>query len=197
MRACDVVSRVAISGVCQTLGLHVRHSRTIAKWREGTHYSVSLDDSKGAWFDHVTSDSGGVLDLIQRVRGGDRREALVWLADFAGVSLDERPMTPTERQEWARRRALAEREAAAVEAWREEVFLALRCQRDEHQHLYHAGLQWILQHGLTDEHGIAVADVTDEHVAAYQRLDEHLAALRTATPADWARAWREQPGRAA
>lgn len=189
--ATDVCGRVAITAVARALGLRVRRGRTLATWRDGTHYSVALSDARGAWCDHVTGDGGGVLELIRRVRGGDRQDALRWLASYAGVPLPERTWTATERREWARRRAAAAREAAAVEAWRADVLDGLRLQRDEHLRLYHAALRWIIRHGLDSAHGIAVADAADAHEAAYQRLDAHLAALRDATPAAWARAWRE------
>lgn len=193
--AADLCARVQITAVARALGLPVRHTRTVAVWRDGEHYSVALSDGKNVWHDHATGDGGGVLDLIERVRGGSRADALHWLADFAGEPLAERRWTAAERREWARRRAAAEREAGAVEAWRADVLDALRLRRDEHLHLYHLALRWIIAHGLTDAHAVAVADAADLHESTYRHLDAHLAALRAATPAAWAQAWRD--GRAA
>ncbi|MFN0164984.1 MAG: hypothetical protein ACKV22_01020 [Bryobacteraceae bacterium] len=119
--ASDIVSRITIKRVAAALGLPVRHGRTIAVWREGTHYSVSLDDPRGVWYDHVTGDGGGVLDLIVRVQGGTRAEALRWLADYCGVTLDDRTLTAAERCEWARRRRVDEHDATDAE----DYYLAL------------------------------------------------------------------------
>lgn len=61
-----------------------------APWRGGeSPQSVSGDDGRGVWHDFVTNDGGGVLDLVQRIRGGNRADALRWTADLAGVALDD------------------------------------------------------------------------------------------------------------
>src|SRR5262245_54088996 len=48
-------------------------------WRYGTHGSLSVDLTENVWRDHDTNKEGGILDLINRERGGDHDEALRWL----------------------------------------------------------------------------------------------------------------------
>jgi hypothetical protein len=60
--------------------------------------NVSLDDSSGVWHDFVSGDGGGILCLVMRLRGCTKRDALMWLADFVGVPLDDRPMFAGERR---------------------------------------------------------------------------------------------------
>jgi len=44
--------------------------------------------------DHRDGLGGGILDLIQQVRGGSRGEALRWLADMRGFTLDDFQSSP-------------------------------------------------------------------------------------------------------
>ncbi|MBZ5583376.1 MAG: hypothetical protein LAQ30_14435 [Acidobacteriia bacterium] len=60
-----------------------------------------MDDSRGVWRDFVTGDGGGVLDLIMRVRGGTRQDAVRWLADITGATLDCRAPSSSSRPEYA------------------------------------------------------------------------------------------------
>jgi hypothetical protein len=88
----EIVSRIRISDVWQALGgAELRHGRGPAFWRGGDGFNVALNDSKGAWFDHASGEGGGVLDLVQKVRGTTKADALRWLADLTGVAFDERP----------------------------------------------------------------------------------------------------------
>jgi hypothetical protein len=77
--------------VWSALGGELRHSRGRAWWRDGDGWSVALDDRRGCWYDHRDGIGGGVLDLLTHVRGGTPQDALRWLADFIGVTLDDRP----------------------------------------------------------------------------------------------------------
>jgi hypothetical protein len=80
--------------------------------------NVSLDDSRGLWHDFVTNEGGGVLDVIVRVRGGSRADALRWAADLAGVQLKDTPLSPRERERWAAERREIERNLPTARLWR-------------------------------------------------------------------------------
>jgi len=100
----DLLSHVRISDVYRVLtGAEPRQTganrwRARAIWRGGNGWNVSLNDSRGGWKDFVTSDRGGVLDLVVRVRGGSRADGLRWLADYAGVALEDAPLSPEDRR---------------------------------------------------------------------------------------------------
>jgi hypothetical protein len=60
------------------------------------------------WHDFVTNEGGGVLDLVVRIRGGSRQDALKCLAEFAGVQLHDDALSPADRaRRAAERRAVA------------------------------------------------------------------------------------------
>jgi hypothetical protein len=92
--------------------------RAPATWRGGDGLSVALDDSRGVWHDFVTDEGGGVIDLVVCVRGGSRQEALRWLADFAGIPLDDQPLSPEDRRRWARERREIEQHLINAQYWR-------------------------------------------------------------------------------
>jgi hypothetical protein len=122
--ASALVSRVRISEVFQSLtGVEPRRSgtgiaRAPAVYRGGDGLSVSMDDSRGVWHDFKTDEGGGVLDLIVRVRGGTRRDALRWLADYVRTPLTEGSLSPAERQRWAEHRREQARELPQARHWR-------------------------------------------------------------------------------
>ena len=95
--------------------------RAPAAWRKGDGLNVSMDDSRGIWHDFVTDEGGGVLDLIVRLRGGNRQDALRWLAGFAGVPLEDKPLSPVEREDWARRQREIEAILPTARYWRAEA----------------------------------------------------------------------------
>jgi hypothetical protein len=88
-----------------------------AVWRGGDGLNVSLNDTRNLWHDFTANEGGGVLDLVVRVRGGSRQDALRWLADFAGVPLDNRPLSPTQRADWARQQRQIKRELPKAQLW--------------------------------------------------------------------------------
>jgi hypothetical protein len=120
----SICEQVSIIDVYETLtGIKPRptganRARGRAKWRDGDGLNVSLDDSRGVWHDFVSDEGGGVLDLVQRIRGGSRQEALKWVADFAGVPLDDQPLSREQRREWALERRRTEQHMRAAEVWR-------------------------------------------------------------------------------
>lgn len=124
MSARDVLACVKISAVCHTLtGIAPRRCgadryRAVATWRGGDGYTVSLDDARGVWHDPVPDEGGGVLDLVVRVRGGSRADALRWCADLVGIPLDDHPLSPADRARWVQERRLLDRELPAARLWR-------------------------------------------------------------------------------
>ena len=52
---------------------------TATELRFGRHGSLSVRLDSGQWFDFEAGAGGGVLDLVTRVRGGDRAAAARWL----------------------------------------------------------------------------------------------------------------------
>ena len=123
-RAPEIVAGVQVSAVYQALtGVKPRRTgkdtcRAPATWRGGDGNNVSLDDSRGVWHDFVTNEGGGVLDLVIRVRGGNRADALRWCADLAGMPMDDTPLSAAERARWARERREIERDTPAARYWR-------------------------------------------------------------------------------
>jgi hypothetical protein len=123
----DILQRVRISHVYHALtGVKPRITGTDtcrgpAIWRGGDGDNVSMDDDRGIWHDFGNDSGGGILDLIVQVRGGSRADALRWLADFAGVRLDDRPLSVEERAKWARERADLECILPTAQFWRRAV----------------------------------------------------------------------------
>jgi hypothetical protein len=114
----EILSRVRISQVYVELGGPTpRGNRVPAFWRGGDGLNVSLDDKRGVWHDFTTDDGGGVLDLVARVRGGSRADALRWCAELAGVPLEDKPLSPIERESWARGRRDLERNLPIAQCW--------------------------------------------------------------------------------
>ena len=104
----DIVDRVSISAVWEALGGgELRWGRGKAFWRDGNGYNISLNDQKNCWYDFITGEGGGVLGLIKHVRGGTPKEDLHWLADFAGVVLNDHPLSRAERRKHAVNRLVA------------------------------------------------------------------------------------------
>jgi hypothetical protein len=85
-----------------------------------------------------------VIDFVARVRGCDRKEALAWLAEYAGVPLDGQ--TDSTQRDWAARLRAVRPEAEALVCWKQETLEAYRCQRNRIQHTYHAAVRFVLQH---------------------------------------------------
>lgn len=87
----DLDFRALIGPVAQRLlGSPNKALSSANELRYGTHGSLSIHvngDVAGTWHDHEAGNGGGVLDLVVRERGGNRREAAQWLHDEFG---DER-----------------------------------------------------------------------------------------------------------
>jgi hypothetical protein len=88
-----------------------------AFWRDGDGWNVSLSDAKGTWYDHRDGEGGGIVDLVAKIRGGSRADALHWCADLAGVPLDDKPFTAADRRRWAAERRALEHDLPAAKYW--------------------------------------------------------------------------------
>jgi hypothetical protein len=121
----DVLSRVRISEVYRTLtGAAPRRTgrdiwRAAAPWRGGDGQdSVSGNDARGVWRDFVSGEGGGILDLVQRVKGGNRADALRFVADMAGVPLGDKPLSAADSARWAAEQREFERDLPDARYWR-------------------------------------------------------------------------------
>lgn len=124
--ATEVIDRVRISEIWSALGGGpLRQGRGPAFWRDGDGLNVSLNDQKGVWHDFVSGEGGGVLDLVQRVRGGSRADALQFVADVAGVTLESKPLSKGDRREYALHRRQARSLAQQCAWWVRAVVQAL------------------------------------------------------------------------
>lgn len=152
--AAEIISRVCISDVWQALGGDPpKRGRARAFWRDGDGLNVSLSDDKDAWYDFRDNAGGGVLDLVQCVQKCSRQAALKWLADFAGIYLQDSAWTDGERRDYGRRRELAEHEARELVWWRDGLLEVLRQQRDQYFHTYHAAKRFLLSHSVHESEG--------------------------------------------
>jgi hypothetical protein len=122
--AAAVLDRIRLSAIYLALtGKPVKPTgggrwRARALWRGGKQLSVAGDDRRGVWMDHVSGEAGGVLDLVVRVRGGTRQDALRWAAEFSGVPLENKPQSERERAEWIREQRRVERLLPTACCWR-------------------------------------------------------------------------------
>jgi hypothetical protein len=187
MTAAEIVSHARISQVWGVLGGgEIKRNRSRAFWRSGDGWSVSLDDDKNCWFDHRDAIGGGVLDLIQHVRGGSRAEALRWLSEFYALPLNGAPREVRRRYGKARRRAPGL--ALAAEIWHIERLAELdelkldAVERDDMLALEAAAREDDLLRNHLNATGIIRA-----YLNAKEKWPEHTAAL-VAQGKKWRRA---------
>jgi hypothetical protein len=181
-RVDDILSRVTISRVWIALGGHPpKRNRASAFWRKTRDPNISLSDSKGAWYDFARGEGGGTLDLVCHVRGCDRKEALAWVADLAGVNLPDQPFTDADRRRWR----VARLEAGALVRRKHELLAALRGARDAYLQGFHRANRYILMRGMdcTERVGLA-ADVAETYEARYQDFDRRIDLLAHARFSD-------------
>lgn len=77
-------------------GVDPIRNRVPALWRKTKDRNVSLDDSKGCYFDFVSGTGGGILDLVVQAHGCTRSDAYKWLA--LEFNLETKDLTPVERK---------------------------------------------------------------------------------------------------
>src|SRR5579862_9053160 len=114
-----------ITAVWQALGGEAPcRGRARAFYRNGDNPgAVSLSDEKGCWHDFVTGEGGGVLDVVQRVRGCTRGEALHWLAELHGLPLDRNHLSKAERRRYAHACEQAKALAQELADWTRGLYL--------------------------------------------------------------------------
>jgi hypothetical protein len=170
----NLVSCVLISEVWLALGGRApRKGRAPAFWRKTQDANVALDDKKGVWHDFARSEGGGILDLIQRVKGCDRRGATKWLKEYTGLPVD-RPLSARDKRDYARRRAVGQREAEILLAWRNRLLTALLAYRDACLGAYHRARRYINKHSLDSPLGEFVAEVCELYEERYLDLDQRI-----------------------
>jgi len=180
MTAVDIIAATTITATWVGLGGDLpRHGRARAFYRNGDNpQAVSFDDREGTWFDHRDHFGGGILDLVQHVLGCDRGSAVRWLANFTGLPLDNHTFTPSERREYAQRRAQAQQLAREVSDFERGLELCLERRQEKASAL----IPWLLSLGL-DELGEIFAGAgrglallrnadADSLVALYRKLPE-------------------------
>jgi hypothetical protein len=127
MSSASILPRVRITDAWRVLGgpklrrSGRNHYRGRAWWRDGDGFNISLDDARGVWFDHRDAIGGGVIDLVVLVRGGSREEALHWLAQAQGITLDDRPLSAADRARWVAERNALESHLPAARYWRQSM----------------------------------------------------------------------------
>jgi len=170
----EIITRVQITRIAEVLGVKLDRTRrrAIATWREGKNFNISLNDEKNVYHDFVTGEGGGLISFVQLVRGCDKKEALQWLAGFAGVPLQE--MNQAERREYNRRRAVAEHEAHQLTAWRDGLVGAMRERRNLYFRAYHRARKYIQTRGLDSPAHELAADCYDIYEQRYQVLDQEI-----------------------
>jgi hypothetical protein len=188
----EIVDSVRITDVWRALGGQApRRGRAVAFWRDRADgLNVSLSDAKGMWKDFARDERGGVLDLIQKVRGGDRYDALRWLADYAGIPLDSDRWSPEQKREYGRRRRAAEREAVQVAEWRDGLVNAAREFRNSSFRAYHRARRHLLRCGTWERCCQVAADVADACEPRYMELDASIDELLKASSTQLVEAYR-------
>ncbi len=176
----ELLSRVSITDVWLALGGRPpRHGRAPAFWRKTRDSNVALDDEKNCWFDHARDEGGGVLDLIIRARGGDRKQAAKWLKDYLGLPVD-RTLSAADKRDYARRKSAAEREARELVAWRDDLLELLRDFRNDFFWAFHRARRYINKHSLDSPLGACAADICDFYEVKYSDFDQRIDALLAA-----------------
>ncbi|HLK64726.1 MAG TPA: hypothetical protein VKU19_14875 [Bryobacteraceae bacterium] len=120
----EILSAVKASDVYRALtGREARRTgrdnwRAAAIWRGGDGESVSIDDTRGVWHDFVSNEGGGVLDLVAKIRGGSRQDALHWCAEYAGLPLEDSAISDEDRARWAAQRRETDRNLPSARYWK-------------------------------------------------------------------------------
>ena len=189
--ATETLDRTRICDVWVTLGgSKLHHGRGRAFWRGGDGYSVAVNQAKGLWYDFARAEGGGVLALVETVRGCDRRDALRWLADHLGIRLDDRPLTGAERRKYTQRRAQAQAAAHELTDWRRCVLRELRDERTRlfmSENIIAAAARTLLasEDGADDDEGAwsEIWRCALDHLEA-DAIDREIQRLESATPAE-------------
>ena len=91
-----------IEGVAERLGLSVSRHKCLCPFHDDHHASLSFSVKRNSYRCFVCGASGGTIDLVMRYMNKDFKEACRWLADEAGVVMNNplfRPPQPLLTQE--------------------------------------------------------------------------------------------------
>jgi len=119
------IADLSVSSVWEVLGgpPSVRN-RSVAWYRGGRGLNIQLYPNTGTWRDFKTGEGGGILALVERVLGCDRRGALEWLSDRFGIASGVRSLE--ERRDYSRRLAQARVAASELVERRDAYLMDLR-----------------------------------------------------------------------
>jgi DNA primase len=116
--------------------------------------SFYVHPGKQVYHCHGCSASGDVFRFIQLIEGVDFKRARTMLAERAGVSTSEQPLTREQKRDFARRKARAEREAEEFLAWLDGLAEALHEHREVYFRNYHRMKRSIRRLRETDDHNM-------------------------------------------
>ena len=91
-----------IEGVAERLGLSVSRHKCLCPFHDDHHASLSFSVKRNSYRCFVCGVSGGSIDLVMRYMNKDFKEACRWLADEAGIVMNNpllRPPQPLLTQE--------------------------------------------------------------------------------------------------
>ncbi len=91
-----------IEGVAERLGLSVSRHKCLCPFHDDHHASLSFSVKRNSYRCFVCGVSGGTIDLVMRYMNKDFKEACRWLADEAGIVMNNpllRPPQPLLTQE--------------------------------------------------------------------------------------------------
>ena len=91
-----------IEGVAERLGLSVSRHKCLCPFHDDHHASLSFSVKRNSYRCFVCGASGGTIDLVMRYMNKDFKEACRWLADEAGIVMNNpllRPPQPLLTQE--------------------------------------------------------------------------------------------------
>jgi DNA primase len=177
----EILDRVSMPELLNALGFSpARANRTRCILHKGdSPTTFSINPNKGTWYCFKCNEGGGKLRLVERALGLDRKAALRWLGDLAGVPVGG-SWSDQERREWAKRRKMAEIEARHLVAWRNGLMEALREARNTHLRAYHRGKSYIIRHGLDGVIATFAVDLACYCEEKYQDLDKKIEAIERA-----------------
>jgi hypothetical protein len=118
------LSSIPLLAVWRRLGgAEPRRDRAPAFWRRSHDFNISLNLTRSVWYDHAAASGGGVLALVQTVRGCDRREAVAWL--LAEGFLAVKTWSPAEKRKHVGDVATADAIARDILWWRDALIVEL------------------------------------------------------------------------
>jgi len=133
--------------------------------------SPSASIHKGRFHCFVCDLNLDVIEFVMLAQRVNFKSALFYLGDRYGIRLNNRALTDREKQEYAKRRRNAEKEAAGFLAWRDDMLEALRQTRDIFLRSYHRTLRLILTHSLNHPMADFWADACETCEKKYQDID--------------------------